>query len=89
MVRMMGLEPIRFEAGDFKSPVSAIPPHPHRVLRRGVEPPILTAADFKSAAYANSATSACRNFVEPQDFHLWEQGSGSCMHPLSDGLIIH
>ena len=29
LVRMMGLEPIRLATGDFKSPMSAIPSHPH------------------------------------------------------------
>ena len=34
VVRMMGLEPIRLATGDFKSPMSAIPSHPH-IVRLG------------------------------------------------------
>lgn len=55
LVRMVGLEPTRHTAGDFKSPVSAIPPHP-RGLKSGAgsenrtRKPLL-AADSESAMF--------------------------------------
>lgn len=57
LVRMVGFEPTRLSAGDFKSPMSTIPTHP-RVLVFGAgsgartRKPFL-AADSKSAMFTN------------------------------------